>query len=174
MNKWVFIVAVLFLTETGFSQTARTYYDEIYNAGGLDRMADQYVCFDDDPTLNTFFIFAKSDTLKAFLESAGGYAKLSAKEKAQLTKGFLTVRGYDKGVPLSGEDNYIKDGESWTTEVGYINKQSPVRMRFEISWQTLRYKRSAEILKSDLTLQSTVARYGRCELVAPTVRQKAD
>ena len=137
-------------------------------------MADGYACFDDDPTLTTFFIFGKSDTLKQFLESVGGYAKLSAREKAELTKGFLSVRGYDKGVPLSGRDEYIKSGESWTTEVGYINNQTPVRMRLEISWQTLRYKRSAEILKSDLSLQSAVSRYGRCELVPSTVQQKAN
>lgn len=174
MNKWIVIAAVLFLTETSFSQTARTYFDEIYKAGGLDRMADGYVCFDDDSALSTFFIFGKSDTIKQFLESVGGYAKLSIKEKAQLTKGFLTVRGYDKGVPLSGEDTYIKDGDAWATEVEYINKQTPVRMRLELSWQTLRYKRSAEILKSDLTLRSVVSRYGRCELIPPTVQQRAN
>jgi len=173
MNKWVFLVALLFLPEACFSQTARTHYDEIYKAGGLDRMADQYVCFDDDPTISTFFIFAKSDTLRQFLESVGGYTKLSAKDRAQFNKGFLTVHGYDKGVPLSSEDNYLRDGESWATEVAHI-KKTPLRMRFDLSWQTLRYKRSVEILNSDLSLQSAVARYGRCELVPSTVQQRAN
>ena len=40
-------VAAIFLTNAGFAQTARNYYDELYKAGGLDRMADGYVCFDD-------------------------------------------------------------------------------------------------------------------------------
>jgi hypothetical protein len=174
MNKCVFIVALLFLTGTGFSQTARSYYDELYQAGGLDRMADRYVCFDDDTANQNFFIFSKSDTIKQFLENQGAYAKLPAKEKQELIKGFLAMRGYAKGVPLSGEDIYTKDGEAWITEVEHLNRQTPLRMRFEISWQTLRYKRSVEILKSDSTLQSTVARYGRCELVPSTVQQKAN
>jgi hypothetical protein len=174
MKLWLSIALVLFLTGTAFSQTARNYYDELYQAGGLDRMADGYACFDDDPALATFFIFGESDTLKQFLQSVGGYDKLSAKEKASLTKGFLTVRGYDKGVPLSAEDTYIKDGDSWITEVAYINKQTPLRMRLQISWQTLRYKRSVEFLNADKTLKSEIPRYGRCELVSPTVQQKAN
>ena len=42
-----------------YAQTARQYYDELYKAGGLDRMADKYVCFDDEDELKTFFIFAR-------------------------------------------------------------------------------------------------------------------
>lgn len=174
MRKVLVLVTLLFVAEAGLSQTARSYFDEIYKAGGLDRMADGYVCFDDDPNLQTFFIFGKSDTIKDFLQSNGGYAKLTAKEKAELAKGFLTVRGYDKGVPLSDEDTYTKSGDSWITEVAYIDKKSPIRLRFEISWQTLRYKRAVEILKPDLTVQSVVPRYGRCELVSPDVRQTAN
>ena len=98
----------------------------------------------DEPTLQTFFIFSRSDTLKQFLESEGGYTKLSAKEKAGLNKGFLIIRGYDKGVPLSGEDTYTKDGESWISDLVYMNKVSPMRIRFDLSWQTLRYKRAVE------------------------------
>jgi hypothetical protein len=165
---------LLCTTGVGCSQTARAYFDEIYKAGGLDRMADGYVCFDDDPALQNFFIFGKSDTVKDFLQTNGAYAKLSSKEKAELTKGFLNMRGYNKGVPLSDEDFYSKDHNSWIMDVGYINKKTPFRMGFEISWQTLRYKRSVELLNPDLSLQSEVPRYGRCELVPPDVRQTAD
>jgi len=174
MQKLIFIAMLLCMTELGYSQTARAYFDEIYKAGGLDRMADSYVCFDDDPTLQNFFIFGKSDTVKDFLQTNGAYAKLSSKEKAGLTKGFLNMRGYTKGVPLSDEDFYTKDHDSWITDVGYINKKTPFRVRFEISWQTLRYKRSVELLSSDLSFQSEVPRYGRCELVPSDVRQTAD
>ena len=174
MKTWVFIVAMLSITGSGFSQTARSYFDELYKVGGLDRMADEYVCFGDEPTLDTFFIFGRSDTLKQFLSDVGGYAKLPAKQKALLNKGFLTVRLYDKGVPLSAEDTYIKDEDSWVGDVGYLNKQTPMRMRLEISWQTLRYKRSVQILHPNLTLRSQESRYGRCEIIPSGVQQTAN
>ncbi len=174
MKLWLSIALVLFLTGTAFSQTARNYYDELYQAGGLDRMADGHVCFDDDPALKTFFIFGKSDALRDFLIGAGGYAKLSQKEKAALDKGFLTVRQYDNGVPLGEEDTYTKDQSSWVGEIGLMSGKVPVRMRLEISWQTLRYKRSLEILNADHTLKSQVARYGHCEVVSPAIQQKGD
>lgn len=99
MNKWIVIAAVLFLTETIFSQTARTYFDEIYKAGGLDRVADGYVCFDDDSALSTFFIFGKSDTIKQFLESVGGYGMPNSQRKRRRSslKDFLQFAVMTKG-----------------------------------------------------------------------------
>jgi hypothetical protein len=38
-------------------------------------MADSYVCFDDDPKLDTFFVRAKSDTFEQFLISTGDVKK---------------------------------------------------------------------------------------------------
>jgi len=87
MKILMFGIALFLATGTP-GQSARNYYDELYKAAGLDRMADQYVCFDDDPALETFFIFAKSDTLKQFLSDNGGYEKLPAKSKRPCKKGF--------------------------------------------------------------------------------------
>jgi hypothetical protein len=175
MKILMFGIALFLATGTP-GQSARNYYDELYKAAGLDRMADQYVCFDDDPALETFFIFAKSDTLKQFLSDNGGYEKLPAKSKEALQKGFLTVRQYDKGVPLSIESSYTKDeGSSWLGEIAYLPQgKTPVRMRFELSWQTLRYKRSLEFLNANHTMKSQVSRYGRCEEISPAVQQKGD
>jgi hypothetical protein len=36
-------------------------------------MADGDVCFDEDSSLQTFFIYGESEVLKAFLESEGGF-----------------------------------------------------------------------------------------------------
>src|SRR5665213_2496960 len=124
MKILIFGIA-LFLTIGTPSQSARSYYDELYKAGGLDRMADEYVCFDDDPALDTFFIFGKSDTIKQFLSDNGGYAKLRASQKAALQKAFLTVRQYDKGVPLSTESTYTKDQESsWLGEIANLSDKT--------------------------------------------------
>ena len=56
----VLLMVLLFGSATTFAQSGRDYYNEIYKAGGLDRMADGYACFDDDPKLETFFIFGKA------------------------------------------------------------------------------------------------------------------
>jgi hypothetical protein len=55
---------LLFLTgpmpAQGQTLTARDYYNELHDAKGLDGFADQYVCFDNDPNKDSFFIFAHS------------------------------------------------------------------------------------------------------------------
>ena len=52
----------LLLTASAFGQaTARDYYKELYDAGGLDRMVARYVCFQDDSKAENFFIFAESE-----------------------------------------------------------------------------------------------------------------
>jgi len=61
IKLWIVIVALLPLGSAS-AQTARDYYDELYKAGGLDHMADEYVCFDDRKDLGTFFIWRKQNT----------------------------------------------------------------------------------------------------------------
>jgi hypothetical protein len=170
----VLVVALLFGSAPTFAQSARDYYNELYKAGGLDRMADGYVCFDDDPNLETFFIFGKSETLKQFLISTGEFKKMSKAQQADLNHGFLITRGYDKGVQHSNEETYSADGTSWATEPGIISGQK-MRVRISIEWATLRYKRSVEFLNANGTLKSVpISRYGRCEEVSPDVQQKGN
>jgi hypothetical protein len=172
--KIALVVVLLFGSASTFAQSARDYYNEIYKAGGLDRMADGYVCFDDDPKLETFFIFGKSETLKQFLISEGEFKKMSKAQQAELNRGFLNTRGYDKGVPLSGEETYYADGTSWASEPGIISG-TKMRVRISIEWTTLRYKRSVEFLNANGTMKSVpVSRYGRCENVSPDVQQKGN
>lgn len=165
------MIAMLFLTSTGMAQSARSYFEELYKAGGLDRMADEYVCFDDDPSLQTFFIFATSQTLREFLNQTGEFAKMPKAQQDELNRGFVVLRGYDKGVPLPQEDTYSRDGSSWV-EKGVIIDKAPARIRFTIIWETMRYKRSIELLNSNSTLRSEYARYGHCERTPSDVRQK--
>ncbi len=153
------------------AQSARSYFEALYKAGGLDRMADEYVCFDDDPSLRTFFIFTTSKTLREFLIMNGGFAKLPKAQQGELNRGFLILRGYDNGVPLPQEDTYSRDGSSWV-ENGIIIDKVPARIRFTIVWETMRYKRSIELLNSKSRLRSEYARYGHCERTPSDVRQK--
>ena len=137
-------------------------------------MADGYVCFDDDPKLDTFFIFGKSETLKQFLIEAGGLSKLPKAEQAELNRGFLNTRGYDKGVPHSAEEMYYKDNDSWIVDPYTIDGMK-MRTRLSIEWSTLRYKRSVEILNSNGTLRAiAVSRYGRCKEVPADISQKGN
>ena len=167
------ILAVTFLIGSAAAQTARDYYRELYAAGGLDRFADEYVCFQDDTKAQAFFIFGKSDTLRDFLQAEGRLSRLSKKQQADLKRGFVIVRGYDKGVAWSENVYLDKDGDSWISEKGAPINNEQLRVRFTVNWQTLRYKYSAEILAANGSLRGEDATYGRCELIPPGVRQKA-
>ncbi len=133
-------------------------------------MADEYVCFFDDPTNDSFFIFDQSKYLRKYMIANGIFGKLPIARQKELQKGFLIVRGYAKGVPFSEQQLFYKDGESWVTE-NFIVKRTPMRMRFSINWQTLRYRRAVEILNTDSSYQKEEAVYGRCETVSAGVPQ---
>jgi hypothetical protein len=70
------LMVTLFLMPQTQPQSARDYYNEIYKAGGLDRVADGEVCFDDDPTMTYFFIFGQSKHMREFMQLDGTFAKL--------------------------------------------------------------------------------------------------
>ena len=166
------IVAALFLTTIGFAQTARNYYDEIYKAGGLDRMADEKVCFADEQNNQNFFIFAQSTHMKELLIAEGVFAKLPKAAQQQLNGNFLLVRGYTKGVPMSEEEFYDNDNDSWVLKDVQLSPTTKARIRLNISWSTLRYKRTVEVLSPGSKMRSEVAQFGRCEVISPDVRQK--
>jgi len=166
----------LLLSVACFGQGARQYYSELYKAGGLDRMADGYVCFDDDDKLETFFIFGESKTIREFMMADESFGKMSKDFQKKLREDFLIVRGYDKGVAIGTEDFYERDGGSWVDEKFVLSRQPKTfgRMRFNITWETLRYKRSVEVLNPDQSLKGQYARYGKCEQVSPATRQRGN
>lgn len=174
----MFVVAACGLVHSAATcgQTrARDYFNELYKAGGLDRMADAYVCFDDSSKLQTFFIYSRSETLLEFMRANGTLSKLSAAQRAALQKGFLIVRGYDKGVALREEETYSKDGDSWATDKFLVgDSKTAMRERLSITPETLRYKRTVEILNANSTLQSESSGYGRCETIPVDVIQKGN
>jgi hypothetical protein len=139
-------------------------------------MADAFVCFDDDANLQTFFIFGESKTLREFMMADGTFEKLSKDFQQGLKKDFLIVRGYDKGVTVGDEDYYQKDGSSWVGDKFVLSKQPKTfgRLRLNLTWETLRYKRSMEILNPDMSLKRQVARYGKCEKVSAAVKQRGN
>lgn len=153
------------------AQSARDYYNELYAAGGLSQIASHRVCFDDRKELDTFFLLIESRVIREIMVADGSFSKGSKAFQAELKKDFLFTKGYDKGVPLPGPDTYSADNDSWVSDKFMLDKNTPGRVRFEITWDTLRYKRTVEILKQDGTLRSTVSAYGRCERVSPAVRQ---
>jgi hypothetical protein len=166
-------LATILVASSCFAQTARDYYNEIYAAGGLDRMAARYVCFNEDPKLKIFLIFTENKYLREYMISNGTFDKLSKAQQAELKKEFVIFRSYDKGVPSDTEEFLNPDGTSpsWVSDKAMIDKRTPVRVRFSISWETMRYRRSAEILNLDDTINRVVSTYGRCEPVSPTIRQ---
>lgn len=154
--------------------TARDYFNEIYTAGGLDNFADGYVCFDDDPELETFFIFGKSEIYVAYLKAEGQWGKLSNQDRDQFNTPFLVVRSYDNGVPSSDREFYTQEDSSWIID-GVKERirigKNPIKLRLTISWQTWRYKKTVEIYNPNFTFKKAISRYGKCEEVKPDVRQ---
>jgi hypothetical protein len=174
MRTIVFFLAALFATQNP-PTTAREYYNEIYEAGGLDRMADQFVCFDDDVALKNFFIFSKSTDLRDLMLADGTFQKLPIKMQKELkTKEWLSIHGYNNGIPFNGEEFYYKDGSTWLGGVGDMDANNSMRIRLTINWATLRYKRAAEILDHGLHYKTEIARFGKCEEISPKVRQTAN
>jgi hypothetical protein len=167
------LASALILAALAQAQTARDYYNELYAAGGLDRMADEYVCFQDKQEATPFFIFGHSEIIREFLKANGQFSKLTKTQQRELSKSFLIMRGYNKGIPWKEESYFDKDGDSWVTEKGKLYG-GRLRLRLTINWQTLRYKYAAEILDKDGSYQEEKSSYGRCERVSPKVPQVAD
>jgi len=170
------LIPLLFLMPQMQPQTARDYYNEIYKAGGLDRMADGEVCFDDDPTMTYFFIFGQSKHMREFMMMDGTFAKLTKAQQEGLKKDFLIVRGYNKGIAMNEEEFFDMDGSSWISEAAPTPSDKAgrlLRIRITINWETLRFKRSVEILDRNSKYLSELAHFGRCEDVSPAVPQHA-
>jgi hypothetical protein len=166
-----FIIFLLVLLSQAAPRTAREYFDELYKVGGLDRMAAGEVCFDEDAASENFFVFAQSKYMREFMKADGTFEKLSKKTQTQLNKDFLIVRGYAKGIPFKDEEYYNQDGSTWLSAVYDLDPKNSMRIRFTINWQTLRYKKSVEMLDHDLHYKSEIAKFGKCEDVPPGVRQ---
>jgi len=169
----VALLSLLAVMSQTTPHTAREYYEEIYKAGGLDRMADGYVCFADEATNENFFIFGESKVIREIMVADGTFAKLPKDMQNKLKQDWLIVRGYAKGIAFDSEQYFDKDGGSWIDEPRKLNARSVIRVRLTINWQTLRYKRSVEMLTSAMKYQSEVAQFGRCERVSPNVTQTA-
>jgi len=167
------LLILLVLTPQSPPRTAREYFDEIYDTGGLDRIAAGEVCFDEDPARENFFIFEQSKYLRLYLAMQGTFRNLPKEMQEHLRNDVLVVRGYHKGIALNGEEFYEKDGDSWISDVYELDEKSSMRIRFIINWQTHRYKRAVEMLDHEMHLQRDIPRFGKCEDVSTEVPQTA-
>jgi hypothetical protein len=165
------LTLLLFFLIAQTPRTARDYYDELYAAGGLDRFAARYVCFDEDLALDTFFIYNKSSDIRDVLVAGEKFSKMPKDMQSRLNEDWIVIRGYDKGVPLGDEDYYDKNGPSWVGSKFKASNECCLRVRLTVTPTTMRYKRTVEILNPNGTMKQDVARYGRCEKVKPDITQ---
>jgi hypothetical protein len=143
--------------------TARDYYNELYAAGDLDGTAGTHVCFQDDPTVENFFVLKESKQLRDYMLADGSFSKLSKETQELMKRDILMVRGYAKGIPWRAEEFLEKDEQSWISDQRMLNENTPIRIRFTINWQTLRYKYAVEILNMDSSYRTEEASFGHCE-----------
>ena len=145
--------------------TARDYYNEVYAAGGLDDVANGHACFQDDPKVDSFFILEEGSDHGDSRVDNGTSSTLPETPQEPIRKDILTVRGYAKGIPWKGQEFLEKDEESWISDLHMLDEHTPIRIRFNIDWQTLRYKYAVEVLNMDSTYRTEVASFGHCEEV---------
>jgi hypothetical protein len=167
--KYALVLALFLAYPQATEPTARDYYNELYKAGGLDHMADEYVCFQDTPEVGTFFLFSRSDDIRKALMVDGSFQKLPKATQTKFSTDILFVRGYSKGIPFKDYDFYSKDGVSYVGDELIVDKNSPhVRIRLTIQWETLRFKRAVEFIGKP---GADVNVYGKCERVSSDIRQ---
>jgi len=171
----LFLAVLLFLllplqAQNRTTLTARDYYKELYAAGLLDHIAGDHACFQDDPNIDSFFVLRESKNLRDSMLASDTFSKLPKETQGLMKKEFLMVRGYAKGIPWRGEEFLEKDEESWISDQHMLDERTPIRIRFSINWQTLRYKYAVEVLNMDSTYRSEVASFGRCEEVPAEVQ----
>ena len=147
------------------SLTAREYYEGLLGAGGLVHMAGTYACFQDDPKVDSFFIVRESKNLRDDLLADGNFRKLPQTTQGLVQKDLLMIRGYPKGIPWREEEVLEKDEASWTSDERMLDERTPIRIRFSVDWQTLRYKYAVEVLNIDSTFHSEIASLGLCQEV---------
>jgi hypothetical protein len=172
MNRILLIIAVCGM---GWGQSSRQYYDELYKAGGLDRLATQYACFPDEEK-GVFKIFSTSEYIRDGMKMTGYYRKLTPAERRDLAKGFLYARTYDHGTANKPEyyekeadDSYVLKGDlkSWP---GFS-----LRVTYRLNWATLRYHQILETFKKGSpTPTQRRESYGRCEVIDATIKQTGD
>lgn len=153
------------------SLAARDYYKELHAAGELDYMSGGHACFQDDPKIDSFFTIRESKDLRDHMHADGTFSKLPDETQALMDKDFLMVRGYAKGIPWKGEEFLERDEESWISDQRMLDERTPIRIRFNINWQTLRYKYAVEVLNMDSSVRTEAASFGMCEEI-PTESQR--
>ena len=167
-----FLLPLSAQNRTGLS--ARDYYKELYVAGRLDQMAGGHACFQDDPKVDSFFTFGESKNARDSMLANDTFSKLPKATQELMKKDFLMVRGYPKGIPWKGQEFLEKDEESWISDQHMLDDRTPIRIRLNINWQTLRYKYAVEVLNMDSTYRTEVASFGRCEEIPAEVRQHGE
>jgi hypothetical protein len=175
VNSMLFAVFLSFLlplhAQDHVVLTARDYYKELHAAGRLDHMADGHACFQDDPKVDSFFIIKGSKNLRESMLANSTFSKLPEATRGLREKDFLVVRGYAKGIPWRGEEFLEKDEESWISDQHMLDESTPIRIRFNINWETMRYKYAVEVLNMDSTYRTEVASFGRCEEIPAEAQQ---
>jgi hypothetical protein len=151
--------------------TARDYFNELVASGGIDRMTKSHACFQDDAKAENFFLIGESKSFRDNTLANGTFSKLPKPTQELMSKDFLMVRGYLKGIPWKGEEFLDKDQDSWISDQRMLDENTPIRIRFNMNWQTLRYKYTVEVLNMDSTYRSEVASSGQCEELPAEVQQ---
>jgi len=139
------------------STSAREYYTELREAGGLNKYSDQWACFPDDETGN-FTVLAKvEDIIVAMRNNHDPIA-----DTYDGLKKDLIVRYYSHGVasPTHVFEPEEKDASKFRAE---FDKPMHVIAEYSFNWTTGRYRFHLSVVGVDAETEG----YGKCELIHP-------
>jgi hypothetical protein len=133
-------------------------------------MSAAYVCFSDDSDADYLFLIAQSKWWREAMIERGIFQQLSRVDQVEMKKDFLIVRPYFKGVPQPEREFLDRDGDSYVSDTFQFDKKS-AKLRMTVVWDTLRFKRVVEAVRTDGARIPYAELFGRCEPVSPTVQQ---
>lgn len=138
-------------------QTARSYFNELRDANGLDHYGDEYACFPNDDN-GGFSVIAKSKEVEKKIAA-------NTRTKVEPIGEFLLVTPYFKGVASDTVQLYEKmdknSEERWSVEY-----TAPIHGKnvYLINWSTGRYRFQVYALDHSTTRPASETS-GKCELI---------
>jgi hypothetical protein len=156
------MLSIMALTALSFAMpqmTARDYYKELRDAGGLNRYKDEYACFADGDDNQMFMLVAKvSDTIAAMKD-------------AHEDHGAEVLESYKKSILIAYVTKGV-EGRQWVFEPEdsdysmVFETPYPGKMKYSANWTTGRYRLQVYD-KRKSTVNPVMEDTGKCELIHP-------
>jgi hypothetical protein len=165
------------------------FYEELYNAGQLDRLAALHVCYVEGLNQPAFLTFAESGPMRARMESNGQLKGLPEEDKKLFDQDILWLRLYVKGRESSSEREvmsredgiwvrHLPDQNGHTTRILFTFDEKTSRFWYGDGDKTLpagsgrptQVQAQPEI-RDIGSAEEAIGNFGHCEAIPNRVKQ---